>query len=453
MRTFIITAFIFLLSLQGMGQIKRIDKFSHQLLYFTKLTNEDFFNQSEYIFEGKVLSTKSYWKGRLITKDYNPFSLFTTIKVNDYDTILISSLIKVTNVLKGSEIKVSDTIEMLQRTPKIYKKCGEHLKNLYKIAVYFACSSNGGITNQKAIEPLLNRKYAALYYSGSPKEYNFKLYGLKDLYFKTKADFYEYALQFDGITVPKIKREIPHENYYVHQARFTDFMNKQYALVEKAKANKKRMRIKTNRNLTLSIKNQKISSDENKNYIEFDMYAQANSNDTYYSNAITRITFNPLIFGVNLASYGKITLTKGKAFDKETYTVNTYDVSPTVVNIGLNESDSLSSRNRTKLSPTPQILFHVKIEMLSNAEDGYLNIAFTQMDFTDDFSCYSLSADGDTENLIPYNKTTFIHPPDFFSKNAHKNYSNPALDSFMRTQYLLREKAIENQKRMKENKR
>ncbi len=60
----------------------------------------------------------------------------------------------------------------------------------------------------------------------------------------------------------------------------------------------------------------------------------------------------------------------------------------------------LSSQNRTKLSPTPQILFHVKIEILSVAKDGYLNIAFTQMDFTDDFSLYSLSANGNTENLI-----------------------------------------------------
>ncbi len=185
-------------------------------------------------------------------------------------------------------------------------------------------------------------------------------------------------------------------------------MNKQYALVEKAKANKKRMGIKTNRNLTISIKNQKISNDNDKRYIEFDVYAQANSNDTYYSNAISRITFNPSIFGVNLASYGRITLTKGKAFDNKTYTVNAYDLSPAVVYISLSEAYSLSSWNRTKLTTTPQILFHVKIEILYNAENGYLNTAFTQIDFTDDFSLYSLSANGNTENLIPYNNTIFI---------------------------------------------
>ncbi len=410
MRTFIITAFILLLSLQGMGQIKKIDRF-YGGLYKGKLTNEDFFNQSEYIFEGKILNTKSYFNGKEISTNRHPTSSFFTLK--DYDTILTVSLIKITHVLKGN-IKPSDTIKFVQKTAQVYRRFYDYL-HLRKIVTYFTFKSiSEESKNHLTVEPLENSQYAAIYQSEIPEEHNFRLYGLKDLYFKTKADFYEYASQFDGITVPKIKRKKPHEDYYTHKARFIDFMNKQYALVEKAKANKKRMGIKTNRNLTLSIKDQKISSDDNNRYIEFDMYAQANTNDTYYSNAISRITFNSGIFGVNLASNGKITLTKGEDFDDETYTLNAYDVSPNVVHISLNEAYELSSWNRTKLTTTPQILFHVKIEMLSNAANGYLDIDFTDTDFTDNYSLYSLSADGDYESTIFYDNTYYINPQDFF---------------------------------------
>ncbi len=468
MRTFIITAFILLLSLQGVGQIKKIDRF-YGGLYKGKLTNEDFFNKSEYIIEVKCFSCKMFLRNREIKKGYDPFDFDSTYYNNENEIIITHSLEPdvtelittsclgiVTYVYKGQGIQKNDTIELIKKsTFSNYSDKGNNCCDLdfpHKGIIFARKIDDEGMYSKRlTLTPFVNIKHTAIYYSDMPEKHNFRLYGLRDLYFKTKANFYEYASQFDGITVPKIKDS--HDNYYAHKARFTDFMNKQYALVEKAKANKKRIGIKTNRNLTISIKNQKISNDNDKRYIEFDVYAQANSNDIYYSNAISRITFNPLIFGFDLASQGKITLTKGKAFDNEIYTTNTYDVSPNVLHISLNEAYNLSSQNRTKLSPTPQILFHVKIEILSVAKDGYLNIAFTQMDFTDDFSLYSLSANGNTENLIPYNNTIFINPPDFFSKNAHKNYSNPALDSFMKTQYLLREKAIKNQKRMKENER
>ncbi len=116
MRTFIITAFILLLSLQGVGQIKRIDKFDGPLLFGIKETNEDFFNESEYILEVKIISAKEYWRGKPITSEYSPFHLSEDEEDEfnlDYhnEMILVSYLYKVLYVYKGNEVKKADTIE------------------------------------------------------------------------------------------------------------------------------------------------------------------------------------------------------------------------------------------------------------------------------------------------------------------------------------------------------
>ncbi len=257
MRTFIITAFILLLSLQGVGQIKRVDEI-YGGLYKGKLTNEDFFNQSEYIIEVKCFSCKRFLRNREIKKGYDPFDFDSTYYNNENEIIITHSLEPdiaelittsclgiVTYVYKGQGIQKNDTIELIKKsTFSNYSDEGNNCCDLdfpHKGIIFTRRIDNEGMySKQLTLTPFVNIKHAAIYYSGGSEKYNFRLYGLKDLYFKTKADFYEYASQFDSITVPKIKN--PYENYYEHKVRFIDFMKKQYLLREKAIKNQKRMK-------------------------------------------------------------------------------------------------------------------------------------------------------------------------------------------------------------------
>lgn len=94
------------------------------------------------------------------------------------------------------------------------------------------------------------------------------------------------------------------------------------------------------------------------------------------------------------------------------------------MNISLNEKSGLTSWNRTKLTTTPVQLFHVKIEILPNAPDGYANISFQEITFTEMFSMYSTSATGNYMTLLSYDVTNYTNPGSFMIR------LNPTISSF-----------------------
>jgi hypothetical protein len=209
--------------------------------------------------------------------------------------------------------------------------------------------------------------------------------------------------------------------------RLDAFMQKQFELVEIVKKNSEnkstlKSTAATN-DLTLSISNQQVTGSSTM-YFEFDVYVNANNSNTYYSNSIVRIDFNTSIFGYDLEANGKISLTRGSSFSSSTYETNVYDVSSSRVNISLNEKYGLTSWNRTKLTTTAVQLFHVKIEVLSGAPDGYANISFQETTFTEMFSMYSTSATGNSSTLLSYDVTNYTNPSSFMIR------LNPSISSF-----------------------
>ncbi len=172
-----------LLSLNALGQ--KIDKFPGSL-YKGKYSNKDFFNKAEYIFEGDVISNKKYLN-------------------EDSTGVFSSTLIKIIHTYKG-EIN-ADTVEFIRDGGK-YKieyddlsiailddNSSNYLTMMSRKMIFFAKKRKGRTFNYKfkiKLEPWLNKSYASIFYSNDP-DCNFKLFGLKDLYFKNMAEFQRYA--------------------------------------------------------------------------------------------------------------------------------------------------------------------------------------------------------------------------------------------------------------------
>ncbi len=412
----IIALFISLYSF-SQPQAKKIDKLPHQL-YFGKLSNNDFFYESDYVFEAEIVSHK-------------------TIVNNDTTKVWTSTVFEVTQIFKGKGEIRKGSIEFIRDCGALYHDMNsltpgilifdyntEFCLSTAKKMVLFckkATISYQKTDNDFAVQPLENAEYAALYFTDM-REHNFKVYGLKDLYFKTIEDFYNYAEKKKGITVPssgddkkKASLKSGSANEYKNE-RLDSFMRWQYQLLDYAKQNRKEQaKLKSSsatNNLSITIQNQKVTGTSSM-YFEFDVFVSANNSNTYYSNAIARIDFNTAVFGYNLEASGNITLTRGSSFSSSTYETKVYDVSSSRVNISLNEKSGLTSWNRTKLTTTAVQLYHVKIEILPTAVNGNANITFQEIDFTSMFSSYSLSATGNYTTEMSYDNTTYTNSPAF----------------------------------------
>ena len=190
--------FIFLISLgSAFSQVKQ-EKFPFKL-YQGKLSNEQFINQSEFIFEGRTKGGKEY-----LSKD-------STI-------VYTSVIVEVYKVYKGNDKLQPGTVELFvnsgifeDQKNFIYKEYNTQLAFLTASSepIIFFCKTSDfnishpkpEVTNQMELKLLKNERFAGLYYSDSEFN-NFIIWGLKDLYFKTKDDFYNYLTKFKGTAIP-----------------------------------------------------------------------------------------------------------------------------------------------------------------------------------------------------------------------------------------------------------
>ena len=87
MRAIFFSIIALIISIHSFGQpiTQKIDKF-HNQLYFGKLSNKDFFKNSDYIFEGELVSQK----------------LFSN---NDTTKVWTSSIFEVTHIFKSKSNK------------------------------------------------------------------------------------------------------------------------------------------------------------------------------------------------------------------------------------------------------------------------------------------------------------------------------------------------------------
>ncbi len=226
-----------LLSLNALGQLRSK---IHGSMYRGKYSNKDFFNKSDYIFEGEVISNKFY-----LSEDST--HVFTSSKirvVHTYKGEINSNIIEF--VRDGGHYKIKDSKR--DYTLRDYYK--GYLKFRHGRIILFAKKRNGRSFEKDIkikLEPLDNKNYAAIY-SADPYIFTFKMYGFDQLYFNSIDEFHNYAKKQmnwrnkDKFILPKKeeKKKIIKDTTKFENPELDAFMKRQFELLEIAKKNRKK---------------------------------------------------------------------------------------------------------------------------------------------------------------------------------------------------------------------
>jgi hypothetical protein len=119
-------------------------------------------------------------------------------------------------------------------------------------------------------------------------------------------------------------------------------------------------------------------SGANNEFLEFDIdVASMLNNEDFYSGELL-IDYNALTFGTNLASSGRITLTKGTVITAPNYTLNIVDVSPDQMKIIVQNTSSNPSNYYTITNQSEE-LAHIKIDISNLAGNTAIEFDEVQM--------------------------------------------------------------------------
>ena len=143
-------------------------------------------------------------------------------------------------------------------------------------------------------------------------------------------------------------------------------------------------------------------------YFEFDIMVDGSSNSTYFDNAVIEMAYNTSAFGINIATNGKVTVTRSGSYNSATYidpdTMIT-DPSTSVLRIPFGTDINATSWNRALVTTSSIPMLHVKIEILNC---GFTtDISFDNAFFTSLFSRYTTTAGDDPSNFIGYDNTNY----------------------------------------------
>jgi hypothetical protein len=126
-----------------------------------------------------------------------------------------------------------------------------------------------------------------------------------------------------------------------------------------------------------SIDNPTLSGVNNE-FLEFDIdvASMLNSEDFYSGEML--IDYNSLTFGTNLASSGRVTLTKGTVITAPNYTLNVVDVSPDQMKVVIQNTSSNPSNYYTITNQSEE-LAHIKIDISNLAGNTEIEFDEVQM--------------------------------------------------------------------------
>ncbi|MEO9965027.1 MAG: hypothetical protein ABJF11_04515 [Reichenbachiella sp.] len=197
MKTLWLSLLMLMMSLQIFAQQEKLDKYPGRL-YYGELSTNDFFKQSDYIFEATRISRKA-------------------IPNRDSTKITTSAIFEITHVFKGGneirlgKIEIIKDCGILQTEDKSevildYNRDNCLLFSPKRMVLFCKKSSIAYQTtdNPFAVKPLDDLPDAAFYYKERElhPSLNFEVYGLDHLYFTTFDDFYHFMKKKKGITVP-----------------------------------------------------------------------------------------------------------------------------------------------------------------------------------------------------------------------------------------------------------
>ncbi len=161
--------------------------------------------------------------------------------------------------------------------------------------------------------------------------------------------------------------------------------------------------------LEFSFENPQITGSGTQ-YFEFDIYASATSNSTYFDQCLIKIAYNTTAFGTYVVGNNKVTITKASSFNSATYNnpnVDVIDDTSSVISVALVTDFQQTSWNRTQLTTTPIPMLHFKIEIAQCNVNT--DLEFTDVSFTPLFSFYTINANDDLLDVVSYNNTNYLN--------------------------------------------
>ncbi len=322
-------------------------------------------NNADYIFEGQVIKTNSYWN-----KDSNKIYTSNVVQISrifkgDLQCGTVELITNGGTVDDKTECN-SHYITMSEGTTGIFL-CGQNEKQLSPTAFY-------QFSNPDKLTMIFEQQSLIKYIleGGDWKAYDVTqkfgdlaaLYGYTD--YLTQLNYIDCV---DGESLLNIPHNLPVTDTY----RFPIYQRSKYDSLM-AHLNQKVSIVasrphpqRATKTLTYNIANPIITGTTTK-YFEFDIDLTDDATGYYFNSAMARIAYPSAIFGSNLVGANKIAVTRGTLIsDTVTYDAPTpADIASNEIAIpmGINVSN-LGSLNLSSITNTPTQAVHVKMEIQS----------------------------------------------------------------------------------------
>jgi len=429
-------------------------------LYKGLLTNEEYFENSDYILEVILLSKDiglDYYaskRGADVNIEYENGEWKPAI--ND-DEIYSTRKVKVLRVYKGENITEGDTIVAFAKGGYILinytslPEGGIYSDIIGKGSEYYGdpgisiSRSNSSIIFGKNAEfpksldkpkndhylkiKIQNKQKAGLFWEDG------KYSGLNDLHFENRYELCKYMSRFEGINVDlKDQKQMFHylfgddeaRNQYIKEMNIDlkkqndstlRFMIQQRE--ELLKSDKKKVPIdpKSNVDITFWTINHNQTYSGGKHFFEFDMAVSVNSSNIYLFYLEPWISYNITAFGQNIKTAGKLTVTNYNARYNEIYTDDTY--SGNVLAISYLYKDGSGDKILISNGPSPTKVLHIKIELLPN-----LNGVPSQIEFLLENVKWSLYTTAPNGTLLYSFRNIYFNNPQFLLNNMPPSISS-----------------------------
>ncbi len=166
----------------------------------------------------------------------------------------------------------------------------------------------------------------------------------------------------------------------------------EYQLIQKhISQNKKSNANKDVEDITFTFENPTVTG-TNPQFFEFDIMASGSTN-TYLDMAMFHLKYNSQVFGTHAVLNNRVDITRGSNFNNINY------IDPDTVmadktdtfSVMISRNGDYSPLNRTQITITPQILLHVKMEIVNCTSTT--DIEFVDLFFTGMMTTYTLTPD------------------------------------------------------------
>jgi len=310
------------------------------------LTNEEFFEQADYIVEGKFINgyTNSYDAKGLYQKE----DIYSELKF----------IVKYAYKAKNNLINNNDTITIVFDWGEIYKVdyteeewTYESLITKYLGNADYPCYCAMGLESENEqilflkesdfpdnpkkdnnyfrTKLLRDRKFAKIKYERNSDRST----GLNNLSFDNKYDLYKYMEQFEYLNLPisdpkqmqwelrydiksynryrkeRLGIDIERENTKEYNDSLKNFILERDKKLQQSVKKKALNESKATNDITFSISKQEQSYYSGTHYLDFYIEVSANNSDTYLFYAQPWISYNTTAFGQNIKSNGKLVVT------------------------------------------------------------------------------------------------------------------------------------------------